>query len=156
MTNKIQNWENIRQKREELAVTGKTVIFTNGCFDILHRGHVEYLEAAKRLGDVLIIGLNSDDSVRRLKGTERPINREEDRAIVLSGLESVDYVVIFEEDTPFKLIKLIKPDFLVKGSDWKTEAIIGSDIVKSYGGKVIRLNFIPGYSSSYVIDKLKG
>lgn len=132
------------------------LVFTNGCFDIIHRGHIEYLNDAKALGDFLLIGLNSDSSTKRLKGETRPVNNEYDRAFVLSNLKSVDAVIVFEDDTPYNLIKSIKPDFLVKGGDWKEEQIVGSDIVKEYGGKVISLKFVNTYSTTNIIDKIKG
>jgi rfaE bifunctional protein nucleotidyltransferase chain/domain len=134
---------------------GKTIVFTNGCFDIIHRGHVTYLKEAKNLGDILIIGLNSDDSVRRLKGESRPVNSQDDRAVVLSALRSVDYVVIFNEDTPFDLINAIKPDILVKGGDYSPENIVGADIVTANGGKVVVIPLVPGKSTSLIIEKLK-
>ena len=123
--NNLEELKNILNARE-----GKKIVFTNGCFDIIHRGHVEYLQKAKELGDILILGLNSDDSVRRLKGASRPINNETDRAIVLSALECIDYVVIFDEDTPLELIKFIKPDILVKGGDYKIEEVVGREYEK--------------------------
>ncbi|MCF6242899.1 MAG: D-glycero-beta-D-manno-heptose 1-phosphate adenylyltransferase [Bacteroidales bacterium] len=131
----------------------KKIVFTNGCFDILHRGHVEYLAQAASLGAILIIGLNSDDSVARLKGKNRPVQDEEGRAVVLAGLSFVNHIVLFDEDTPFELIKEIKPDILVKGSDYKEEDIIGADIVKKNGGKVVTIDFIDGYSTSKIIEK---
>lgn len=130
---------------------GKKIVFTNGCFDILHKGHVSYLKQAKKLGDILIIGLNSDGSVKRLKGTERPINNEKDRAFVLDALEAVDYVVIFDEDTPFELIKTIKPDYLVKGGDYKPENVVG----KEFAGQVVIIDFVNGYSTTSTIDKMR-
>jgi rfaE bifunctional protein nucleotidyltransferase chain/domain len=133
---------------------GKTIIFTNGVFDIIHKGHVVYLNEAKALGDVLIVGLNSDSSVKIIKGENRPINNEKDRAYVLSSLKPVDYVVIFEEDNPYNLIKQIIPDYLVKGGDWKTENIIGSDIVTNNGGKVISLKYVDDYSTTSLILKI--
>jgi rfaE bifunctional protein nucleotidyltransferase chain/domain len=138
-----------------LKSEGNTIVFTNGCFDIIHRGHVTYLEEAKNLGDVLIIGLNSDDSVRRLKGESRPVNSQDDRAVVLSALRSVDYVIIFYEDTPFELISSLNPDILVKGGDYTPENIIGADIVTSNGGKVVVIPLVPGKSTTSIIDKLK-
>jgi rfaE bifunctional protein nucleotidyltransferase chain/domain len=148
-------------KKSELTSTLKklkrksnTIVFTNGVFDILHRGHVEYLQKAKNSGDILIIGLNSDASVRRLKGKNRPLNKQNDRAAVLLGLRSVDYVSIFSEDTPQKLIKIIRPDILVKGADYKLKEIVGADFVKSYGGKVKRVKLTPGCSTSEVFKKL--
>jgi len=130
------------------------IVFTNGCFDILHAGHVLYLQEAKALGDILIVGLNSDNSVKRLKGDSRPINNEKDRAIVLSGLASVDYVIIFEEDTPYNLIAQIQPDVLVKGGDWAPESIIGYDIVMKKGGEVRSLVFVEGKSTTEIIEKI--
>jgi rfaE bifunctional protein nucleotidyltransferase chain/domain len=132
----------------------KKVVFTNGCFDIIHVGHVAYLAKARRLGDVLVIGLNSDSSVRAIKGKSRPINKEADRAIVLSALYFVDYVTIFTDSTPERLIKTLKPDILVKGADWKVEHIIGADFVKSYGGKVVRIPFVKGHSTTSVLKKI--
>lgn len=139
---------------KRLRIKGKTVVFTNGVFDILHRGHVEYLTKAKSLGDILVVGLNSDKSVRRLKGKNRPINKQSDRAAVLLGLSSVDYVVIFTEDTPKKLIEEVKPDILVKGADYKIDKIVGADFVKSYGGLIKRIKLSPGRSSSKILKKL--
>ena len=139
----------------ELRSGIKELVFTNGCFDIIHRGHVEYLNQAKALGKSLVIGVNSDASVRRLKGEGRPVNNENDRAFVLSNLKSVDAVIIFDEDTPYELIKAVRPDFLVKGGDWKEDMIVGSDVVKSYGGKVLSLKFVDSYSTTNIIEKLK-
>ena len=133
----------------------KKIVFTNGCFDILHRGHVEYLEKAKSYGDRLIVGLNSDKSVQRLKGNTRPFVSEEDRGIVLAALQSVDAVVIFSEDTPLKLISNIIPDVLIKGGDYNIEDIVGREIVEKNEGKVITIKFIEGKSSSLLIDKIK-
>lgn len=133
----------------------KDLVFTNGCFDIIHRGHIEYLNQAKAIGKSLLIGLNSDASVRKLKGVGRPINKESDRAYVLSNLKCVDAVVIFDEDTPYNLIKAVKPDFLVKGGDWKEDQIVGSDVVKSYGGKVFSLKYVDSYSTTNIIEKIK-
>ena len=140
----------------ELRVTNRQIVFTNGCFDILHAGHVTYLEKAKRLGDILIIGLNSDKSVKRLKGESRPVNSEHDRAIVLGALKAVDFVVYFEEDTPLELIKIIKPDFLVKGGDYKIENIVGADIVQDKGGEVVVIPFVEGKSTTNIINKMRG
>ena len=133
---------------------GNRIVFTNGVFDILHRGHVEYLSKAKNSGDILIVGLNSDASVRRLKGVNRPLNNQNDRAVILLGLKAVDYVVIFGEDTPDKLIKQIRPDILVKGADYKLNEIVGADFVKSYGGKIKRIKLTLGRSSSKILKKL--
>ncbi len=132
----------------------KKIIFTNGVFDLIHRGHVEYLTQAKKLGEVLIVGLNSDKSVKIIKGSNRPIIKENDRAFVLQNLKPVDYVVIFDEDNPYNLIRLIQPDVLVKGADWNEHQIIGADIVRANGGKVKRIKFIVGKSSTNIIKKI--
>jgi D-glycero-beta-D-manno-heptose 1-phosphate adenylyltransferase len=134
---------------------GKKIVFTNGCFDILHRGHVTYLAEARKLGDLLVIGLNSDASVKRLKGPERPINNENDRRFVMSQLKSVDFVEIFTEDTPLNLILTVKPSVLVKGGDWKIEQIVGGKEVQSMGGQVFSLNFVDGYSTTNLIEKIQ-
>lgn len=134
---------------------GRKIVFTNGCFDLLHAGHVDLLEKARELGDILILGLNSDDSVRRLKGANRPIVPEEDRARVLLGLWSVDYVTIFDEDTPFELIRLVRPDVLVKGGDYTPDTIVGRDTVESYGGKVAVIPLLKGKSSTDIIRSIQ-
>ena len=133
---------------------GKTIVFSNGCFDILHRGHVEYLSKAADLGDKLIIGLNTDASVKRLKGPSRPVNDEKSRAILLSALEFVDTVVFFEEDTPYNLIKRVQPDVLVKGKDYKAEDIVGYDIVTAKGGKVETIELVDGFSTTKILEKI--
>ena len=133
---------------------GKKIVFTNGCFDIIHKGHIAYLNQAKELADLLIVGLNSDASVKRLKGEKRPINSEMDRKFVLENLRAVDKVCIFEEDTPLQLIKKVSPDFLVKGGDWRTDQIVGSDFVLQNGGQVLSLNFIDGFSTTATIQKI--
>ena len=143
--------ERTLKKRE-----GRKVVFTNGCFDILHAGHVSYLNEAKDQGDILVIGLNSDCSVKRLKGENRPINNENDRRFLLNNLKSVDFVEIFSEDTPLNLIKLISPDVLVKGGDWKVSEIVGSDFVLQNNGKVKSLSFKNGYSTTSVISQVQG
>lgn len=129
---------------------GKKIVFTNGCFDILHRGHVEYLQKAKELGDLLVLGLNSDSSVKRLKGESRPINNEKDRAIILSALECVDYIIIFNEDTPLELIKNLKPDILVKGGDYKIENVVG----REYAKETVLIDFVDGYSTTKIIKNI--
>ncbi len=134
---------------------GKTIVFSNGCFDILHRGHVEYLSKAADLGDVLVIGLNTDASVKRLKGLSRPINDETARAVVLAALGFVDAVVFFEEDTPYDLIKFVQPDVLVKGKDYKAEDIVGYDIVTVKGGKVETIELVDGFSTTKTIEKMR-
>ncbi len=130
------------------------IVFTNGCFDVLHFGHVHYLQQAKRLGDLLVVGLNSDESVRRLKGPSRPVNGEMERAYVLGALSCVDYVVVFEEDTPENLIQVVKPDVLVKGGDYQIGDIVGADFVMANGGVVTTVPFVEGYSSTQIIEKL--
>ncbi len=134
---------------------GKRVVFTNGCFDIIHIGHVVYLSEAKSLGDILVVGLNSDASVKRLKGEERPVNNERDRATVLSALQSVDYVTIFDEDTPYELISELIPDILVKGGDWGIDQIVGADVVMKNGGTVKSLRFVQGKSTTDIINRIK-
>ena len=148
----LKEFQKIRQDIKEKNLK---LVFTNGCFDILHRGHIAYLNEAKSLGDFLIVGLNSDSSVKKLKGSNRPYNNEYDRAFVLDNLKAVDYVILFSEDTPYDLIKDVKPDYLVKGGDWKEEEIVGSEIVKKYGGKVISLKYIDDYSTTSFINKIR-
>jgi len=133
---------------------GKRIVFTNGCFDILHRGHVTYLTEARKLGDLLVVGINSDASVKRLKGPERPINKENDRSYVLSQLKAVDFTEIFTEDTPLNLILKVKPKILVKGGDWKIDQIVGAKEVIADGGDVFSLNFVDGYSTTSIINKI--
>ncbi len=142
---------------EELAVCRKqkrTIVFTNGCFDVIHRGHVEYLNFCRRHGDVVVIGLNSDSSVKTIKGPERPVNNQEDRATVLAAMEAVDYITIFDEPDPLKLIKQVKPNVLIKGEDWVGEGVVGREFVESYGGKVILAPLVEGKSSTVTIDKM--
>lgn len=140
---------------ETIRKNSKKIVFTNGCFDILHYGHISYLKQAKSLGDILIVGLNSDSSVRRIKGDQRPIIPEKERAEILDTVKPVDYVVIFGEDTPENLIHIVKPDFLVKGGDYKAKEIVGARFVQSYGGKVIILPYIPGNSTTNIIQRIK-
>ena len=135
------------------SLMGKKIVFTNGCFDILHLGHVQYLSQAKDLGDILVIGLNSDLSVKRLKGETRPVNPEHARALVLAALQFVDYVILFEEGTPFELIQKIIPDVLVKGGDYQKDQIVGADIVTANGGEVVVLDFVDGYSTTHIINQ---
>lgn len=160
----IGSLEQILVEVEKLRKEKKKIVFTNGVFDILHRGHVDYLKEAATFGDILIVGVNSDSSVRRLKGEGRPVNVEVDRAFILSELRSVDHVLIFEEETPIELIKLIKPDVLVKGGDYDPEMIdssdpsyiVGSDVVKTNGGSVKIVKLTPGRSTTKVINKMRG
>lgn len=133
----------------------KKIVFTNGCFDLLHVGHVRYLAQAKSHGDILVVGVNSDSSVKILKGPTRPIQNENDRAEILAALTSVDLVVIFDEETPEKLIHQVRPDILAKGGDWKIESIVGGTFVQSYGGKVLSLQFVDGKSTTKIIEKSK-
>jgi D-glycero-beta-D-manno-heptose 1-phosphate adenylyltransferase len=131
------------------------LVFTNGCFDIIHRGHIEYLAQAANYGDILIIGLNTDSSVRRIKGESRPVQDEFARAITLASLQFINAVVLFDEETPYNLINKIQPDILIKGSDYKPENIVGYDIVKAKGGEIVTIDFIDGYSTTSIIEKLK-
>ena len=140
--------------RERLKRERKKIVFTNGCFDIVHRGHVEYLTKAKALGDVLFVGMNTDASVQRLKGPQRPVVCQDDRAFVLAALRAVDYVCLFDEDTPYNLIKAVVPDVLVKGSDWAIDAIVGKDIVEAAGGKVQTIDYVPDRSTTNIIQKI--
>ncbi|MFC2172725.1 D-glycero-beta-D-manno-heptose 1-phosphate adenylyltransferase [Acidobacteriota bacterium] len=140
---------------EALKQKGQMIVFTNGCFDIIHAGHVRMLEDAKKLGDVLFVGLNSDASVKRIKDPSRPVFPEDERAEVLSALSPVDYVVIFEEDTPFEIISEVRPQILTKGGDWDADKIVGRDIVEASGGKVVRIPYREGLSTSAIIEKIK-
>lgn len=146
--------ETLKTVCKELKQNGKKVVFTNGCFDILHIGHVTYLEKAARLGDILVIGLNSDASVSALKGPSRPVNKEADRAGVLSALKFADYVTVFDEDTPFELVSAIIPDVIVKGGDYTPETIVGADIVTQNGGEVAVIPLVEGKSTTNIIKKI--
>ncbi len=137
--------------------TGRRIVFTNGCFDLIHPGHIRYLTAARALGDLLVVGVNTDASVRRLgKSPDRPFNPERDRAEVLAGLASVDFVTLFDENTPRELIRALRPDVLVKGGDWKPDAIVGADIVRAGGGEVHSLPFADGYSTTSLVQRIRG
>ena len=149
------NWDEALKLRKTWAAQGKKVVFTNGCFDLLHPGHIKYLNDAKALGDVLILGLNADASISRLKGDSRPINPLTDRAAMLMGLKAVDAVVAFEEDTPKNLIAMLLPDVLVKGGDYTADDIVGAKEVRDAGGEVIVVSFLDGYSSSKLIERIK-
>jgi rfaE bifunctional protein nucleotidyltransferase chain/domain len=140
---------------EQLRAGGKTVVFTNGVFDLLHPGHVRYLEEARRLGDALVVAVNSDRSVRAYKGEGRPINPAQERAEILLALRCVDAVTIFDEDTPFEIIRLIQPDVLVKGEDWGPDNIVGRDIVEARGGRVVRMALATGHSTSDLIGRVR-
>ncbi len=140
-----------------LRFLDKKIVFTNGVFDILHKGHIEYLSKAADLGNVLIVGLNTDGSVKKLgKGKNRPIQDESSRAIILAALRFVDYVILFDEETPYELIKTVKPDILVKGSDYKPEEIVGYDIVKENNGQIVTIDFLEGYSTTLIEKKIRG
>lgn len=156
LVKKIVSVGSLKRKLIGLRGSGQKIAFTNGCFDILHFGHVSYLNAAKKTDRILIVGLNSDDSVRRLKGLGRPVNGELNRAGVLAGLSSVDFIVIFDEDTPQHLISQLKPDILIKGADWKGKEIAGADIVRQNGGKVELIKYLDGLSTSNIVRKIKG
>ncbi len=144
----------LKKKISSLRSQGSRIAFTNGCFDILHAGHVSYLQKAKKTGRILIVGLNSDASVRSIKGVKRPIVAERDRASVLCALACVDYVTLFNEKTPQALIESLKPDILIKGADWKGKGIVGEDYVKANGGKVEYINFVSGFSSTDIINRI--
>lgn len=148
---RITNLEKLAASRPKWRQAGQTVVFTNGCFDVLHRGHVEYLEQAKALGDILVVGLNTDASVSRLKGETRPIVPLADRALVLAALRAVDFVVPFDEDTPERLIRELQPDILVKGADYQVHEIVGHDVVLQSGGEVVRIPLTPGRATSDII-----
>jgi D-glycero-beta-D-manno-heptose 1-phosphate adenylyltransferase len=151
---KIQSVGDLSRSMDDLKSAGNRIAFTNGCFDILHAGHARYLTAAKAEGDALIVGLNSDASVRRIKGDKRPIVDQEKRAEVLAGLACVDYITLFDEPDPYNLIQTLMPDVLVKGADWPEEAIIGADIVKAGGGRVARIDVVPDISTSRIIETI--
>ena len=150
LENKIIGLQALKVKLSALRRQGKTIAFTNGCFDLMHMGHVSYLQAAKKGNRVLVVGLNSDKSISRIKGPNRPICPQKSRAAVMAALECVDFVVIFNEDTPYNLIKAVKPDILVKGADWKGKEVVGSDIAK----KIELIKYIPGFSTTNIIEKI--
>jgi len=152
---KVTSWQELPHLLSRWRSQGKKVAFTNGCFDVLHLGHVSLLEKAAEFGDVLIVALNSDDSVRRAKGEERPINDQNHRALVVAGLEATDAVVIFEEDTPEDLLRLVRPEILVKGAEYSQEQVVGGSIVTSYGGEIVRVQMVEGYSTTKVVEKMR-
>lgn len=152
---KIQNWEAIQSTAEAWRNAGQKIVFTNGCFDILHYGHIHYLAEASALGNKLVIGMNAAASVSRLKGSHRPINDEMTRTFLLASLEMTSAVVLFEQDTPLELIKTVRPDVLVKGGDWQPHQIVGADFVLENGGKVRSLPFIKGYSTTAIEEKIR-
>jgi len=151
---KIKKLPELKRIIKRLKSKGKRIVFTNGCFDILHYGHAKYLEDAGSKGDFLVVAVNSDQSVKKIKGENRPIVPELDRLRLLASLSSVDFVVLFNEDNPLKVIKELKPDFLVKGSDWNRENIVGADFVKKYNGKVLTVKLVPGCSTTNLIKKI--
>jgi D-beta-D-heptose 7-phosphate kinase/D-beta-D-heptose 1-phosphate adenosyltransferase len=151
----VLSFAEARELRDRLGAGRRVVVFTNGVFDILHPGHVRYLQAARALGDALIVGLNADASVRRNKGSGRPINPQQERAEILEALECVDAVVLFDDDTPARIIKAIEPDILVKGADWAENAIVGRDTVEARGGQVVRVPIEQGYSTTEIIRKIR-
>ena len=155
MKNKLVTLKNLSDLLSDLKLRKLDVVFTNGCFDIIHPGHIHILEEAKSYGDVLIVGLNSNRSVKNLKGESRPINSESDRIKILCSIKHVDYVIVFDEDTPIELIELIKPNFLVKGGDYNKLEIVGADLVEKNGGSVIIIDLLVGYSTSSIIDRLE-
>jgi len=151
---KIRSLESIKKIVAQLKRQRKTIAFTNGCFDILHFGHVRYLEAAKK-SRVLVVAINSDGSVRKIKGDQRPIVPQKERASLIAALECVDYVTIFNEPTPFKVIAALRPDVLIKGADWKGKEVVGADFVKSYGGRVEFIRYVKGFSTTKIIESIK-
>ncbi len=152
--NNVTSWEELKTEVDRLHAAGKKIVFTNGCFDILHAGHVRYLKQAREAGDVLVLALNSDASVRMIKGEKRPIVPQQERAEVLSALRSVDYVTFFDEATPLSLIEYLRPDLLVKGADWREEEVAGRDQVVSWGGKIVLIPLVEGASTTNIIEKI--
>ncbi len=155
LTSKIFNLKSLFDQLQDWRTKDKKIIFTNGCFDILHRGHIDYLSKAADKGDVLIIGVNSDSSVKRIKGSNRPVTDEKSRSQILASLFFVDAIILFDEETPYELIKFIQPDILVKGRDYKVEEIVGYDILKAGGGGIETIDFLVGYSTTQIINKIK-
>ncbi len=147
--------ETLLRRRQDWREAGRRVVFTNGCFDLLHPGHLALLEAARAEGDVLVVGLNSDDSVRRLKGVRRPLLPEEERAEALAALEAVDAVVVYDDPTPLRLVEALRPDVLVKGADWGEDAIVGRAEVEAAGGRVVRVPLRPGFSTTSLVERIR-
>jgi rfaE bifunctional protein nucleotidyltransferase chain/domain len=152
---KILGWEALKNEVEHRRRRGERIAFTNGCFDILHVGHVRYLAEARKTGDLLILALNSDASVRAIKGEKRPLVPERERAEVVASLAAVDYVTLFDETTPLKLIEYLRPDCLVKGADWREEAVVGRDSVRSWGGRVVLVPVVEGASTTNIVEKIR-
>ncbi len=155
LQSKIMDLEKAQKQVAAWRINDDRIVFTNGCFDLPHPGHVQYLAQARDLGNRLVVGLNSDASVKKLKGPDRPVQNQNSRALILAGLATVDLIVIFDEDTPLNLIKAIQPDVLVKGGDWPTDQIVGADAVKANGGQVLSLPFTEGHSTSELIEKMR-
>ena len=153
---KIKGVENLKDEIDQLRLAGKKIVFTNGCFDILHPGHVRYLHAARALGHFLIVAVNSDESVRSIKDPDRPVMPQDARAELVAALGCVDGVIIFEEDNPLRVIQILMPDILVKGEDWAEEDIIGADVVQEGGGRVERIPYLTGYSTTGILEKIRG
>ena len=156
ITDKIHSWEGLAKQVKKWHEAGEKIVFSNGCFDLIHRGHIDYLAKAADMGTKLVLGLNTDTSVSKLKGPHRPIQDEQSRQFILSALAFVDAVTLFDEETPYELIKLVQPDVLVKGSDYKPENIVGYDVVMAKGGAVKTIDYIEGYSTSGIEKKIKG
>ena len=154
MSGKLKNLDELTELAAQARQNGKSVVFTNGCFDILHRGHVHVLRQAKAAGDLLIVALNSDRSVQEIKGAHRPVLPETDRIELIGAMEMVDYVIIFDEPDPYKLIAAIKPDVLAKGGDWSAEKIIGADVVEQAGGRIVMIPYLKGFSTSEIIERI--
>ena len=155
LNSKIFTWETLKSQVAEWQKQGKKIVFSNGCFDLVHKGHIDYLNRAADLGDVLVMGLNTDASVSKLKGPHRPIQDEQSRLTIIAALQCVNAVVLFDEETPYELIKLVQPDVLVKGSDYKPENIVGYDIVIAKGGQVKTIDYLPGFSTSGIEKRIK-
>ena len=151
---KIASLSNLRRKIKRLKQAGKRIVFTNGCFDILHYGHIKYLQDAKAKGDYLVVAVNSDASIKKIKSKNRPVIGQSDRLRTIAALASVDFVVLFNEDNPLKVIKALVPDILIKGADWNKKSIVGADFVTGYGGKVLTVNLVKGRSTSALIEKI--
>ncbi len=151
----VKTLEEMKALRERFKLENKKVVFTNGVFDLIHAGHLDYLTKAKALGDVLIVGMNTDDSVKRIKGDKRPILKQDERAFIISNLKPVDFVVLFDEDTPAKIIEELIPNVLVKGADWSIDKIVGREIVEKHGGEVKTIEFVNDQSTSKIIELIK-
>jgi D-beta-D-heptose 7-phosphate kinase/D-beta-D-heptose 1-phosphate adenosyltransferase len=153
--NKLKNLDEVAEIAAQARKNGKSVVFTNGCFDLLHRGHVHVLREARASGDLLIVGVNSDASVRSIKGSARPILPQTDRIELIAAMEMVDYVVLFDEPDPYRVIAAIKPNVLAKGGDWSAEKIVGADIVEQDGGRVAVIPYLPGFSTTEIIERIR-